>query len=304
MLWQNDSSVIIGRHQNAFEEVDMPYLMENSIALVRRSSGGGAVYHDLGNLNFSFIIPSKEPKIDFQTFLKPIAELLNSLGIPATVSGRNDILAEGKKICGNAQSRGKHAILVHGCMLVDTNLDVLEHVLSGNPDKYQSKGISSIRSRVALMRDYLPEANSREKALELISNALKSYFAPNNTHIEENVAQDVIDEIMLRAQKLSREKYANEKWTLQKSPPFSVGLRKKFAFGSVKVNYTVKQSKITDCKIEGDFFALQDLAHIEKLLVGIDYAPSDIQEAIKSVDFSNFILNAENRDLVALFSEC
>lgn len=303
MLWQNKSSVIIGRHQNAFEEVDMPYLEKNNIDLIRRPTGGGAVYHDLGNLNFSFIMPTSSPKVDFHIFLAPMVEALNSIGIPAITTGRNDIVANARKVCGTAQAKGKHAILVHGAMLIDTDLDILEHVLAGNPDKYTSKGISSVRSRVVNMQEFL-SSEKREESLAIIKDCIKNTFAQRVGAGIASLPEEVIKEIEYKAVEKAKERYANPKWTLNQSPPFSSSLRKKFAFGSVRVNYNVSKGCISGCKIEGDFFALKDISDLEKILVGVVYNSENIRKQLEDFCFSDFILNADKQELISLFSEC
>ncbi len=308
MLWQNSPSVIIGKHQNAFEEVDNSYLKEHGIELIRRPTGGGAVYHDLGNLNFSFIIPTSHPKVDFHIFLKPMIEALQTLGIPAEVSGRNDILAEGRKICGTAQAKGKHAILVHGSMLIDVNLDALQYVLTGNPDKYLSKGVPSVRSRVVNMREYLPKSQSTAETVSLVVQALENYFIKDEKNLHKKksrlLVENVKDIIHLEAEKISSLKYKNPLWTYNQSPPFEATLRKKFPFGSMRVNYNVKKGVITACKLEGDFFALKDIHTLEEKMCGVDYNPNAIEEALKGIDFQLYILNADNEEIVKLFSEC
>ncbi len=313
MLWQNSPAVIIGRHQNAFEEVDMSYLKENSIALVRRTTGGGAVYHDLGNLNFSFIIPTKSPKVDFKTYLAPITEVLNKFHIQAKFSGRNDILTGEKKISGSAQAKGKHATLVHGTLLIDVNMETLEHVLSGNPDKYTSKGIASIRSRVANIKEFFPENLTRLEVINEIKGALADYFVPNHNKEENNLPQSVVDKILDNAKYLAGSRYANLSWNLMKHPPFTSSVRKKFPFGSMKVNYNVNQGIITECRIEGDFFALKDISPIEKALESTNYNSEAIKNILHQFDFSEFILNApttkntikqESVELIKLFTDC
>ncbi len=290
MLWQNAPAVIIGRHQNAFEEVDMAFLKEDNIQLVRRHSGGGAVYHDLGNINFTFIMPSELPKIEFSIVLNPMIKALEKFGIKAELSGRNDILVDNKKISGAAQSKGRHAILVHGTLLVDVDMEMLERVLSGNPDKYESKGIASVRSRVANIKELLGLCAAKEEVNNMLKLALIAYFIED---IEKDIMpKEVISKILENAEKLAKERYRNEAWTLQKSPAFTFTNRKKFPFGSMRVSYNVKEGSIKECKIEGDFFAIGDIARIEEFFIDIPYNQDEIKKALQKIDFSKNILNA------------
>ncbi len=309
MLWQNAPSVIIGRHQNAYEEVDLNFLEKNKIALVRRPTGGGAVYHDLGNLNFSFIIPSQAQKVDFHIFLAPMIEALNNIGIPAKSTGRNDIVVFDKKICGTAQTKGKHAILVHGAMLIDTDLDVLERVLAGNPDKYTSKGIASVRSRVINIKEVLlsqtQKEYSKKEAVDLLKNTLRDFFVLNHEQKCHKMEQAILDKILSDARLLSLQRYAHKDWTYKRSPNFTSSLRKKFAFGSIKVNYLVKNGIINACTLEGDFFALKDITDIENKLIGKEYSKEQIRKDLQGIDFADYMLNAgNNEEIIDLFSEC
>ncbi len=311
MLWQNAPSVIIGKHQNAFEEVDMPFLKENSIELVRRSSGGGAVYHDLGNLNFTFILPHSIKNVEFKTVLNPMVEALQKMGIEAKLSGRNDILATDlqnidKKITGAAQAKGKHATLIHGTLMIDVNLDILEHVLAGNPDKYTSKGIASVRSRVSNIKELLQSNQSQAECVKYVKNQLISFFIAD---IEQKlVLQSDITSILAQAKEIAKERYANAIWTLNEHPPFEFTNRKKFSFGSLRVNYRIEKGYIKKCMLEGDFFALQDIAKIEQAFENLSYNKEDIQKTLSAFNLSEYILNApkaedENyQEILSLFS--
>ncbi len=312
MLWQNAPSVIIGKHQNAFEEVDLPFLQENSIDLVRRASGGGAVYHDLGNLNYTFILPNSLGKIEFATVLNPMVEALQTLGINAKLSGRNDILAldtqgNEKKISGAAQNKAKHATLIHGTLMIDVNLDILGHVLAGNPDKYTSKGIASVRSRVANIKDLLSPELIHNSCLELVKNTLIQYFI-NSTTEEKALPLKVQNYIYTKAQSIANERYNNEAWNFKKHQPFQFSCRKKLPFGSIRVNYNVENALITNCTLEGDFFALQDISLLESKFHNIKYDSKEINKTLQSFEIADFILNApkksnpEYREIETLFS--
>ena len=158
MLWQNDNTVVIGKNQNAFAEVNQKVADAKHISVVRRLSGGGAVYHDLGNLNFTFILNAKDATdLDIRLFCQPIAELLRSLNVPAEVNGRNDISIEGKKFSGNSQYLKQGRIMHHGTLMFHSDLSVVADVLNVSADKFQSKAAKSVKARVTNIAPYLPE---------------------------------------------------------------------------------------------------------------------------------------------------
>ena len=157
MLWQNDNAIIVGKHQNTVAEINAEYTKENNIKVVRRLSGGGAVYHDLGNLNFTFIVSAGGgyEQFNFSDFCKPIIELLNSLGVNAVLNGRNDMSIEGKKFSGNSQYAKRGRIMHHGTIMFDSDLDIVGNSLVVSKDKIQSKGVTSIRSRVTNIKPHM-----------------------------------------------------------------------------------------------------------------------------------------------------
>lgn len=161
LLWINKPSIIVGRHQNTIEEINRDYVREHGIEVVRRISGGGAVYHDLNNLNYTIISKEDENKaFDFKSFSTPVINTLAELGVKAEFTGRNDLEIDGKKFCGNAQAYINGRIMHHGCLLFDVDLSVLANALKVSKDKFESKGVKSVRARVTNIIDELPEKRS------------------------------------------------------------------------------------------------------------------------------------------------
>ena len=158
LLWQNRSAVVIGRHQDALAEIDRAFVEAEGIQLVRRLSGGGAVYHDLGNLNYSIITEGRGSKApDMAVFCEPVLRLLHDLGVRAELSGRNDMTVNGQKFSGSAQHLYKGRVLHHGTLLIDSDLNMVSRALRVDPEKIRSKGLASVRSRVTNLRPFLPE---------------------------------------------------------------------------------------------------------------------------------------------------
>jgi len=197
LLWRNSPAIIIGRNQNAYAELDMDYVAENSIPVIRRLTGGGAVYHDLGNLNFTFITNGADGLADFKVFLKPITEYLCSIGLDAEFSGRNDILLKGMKISGNAQANYKSRVMLHGTLLFSVILSVLAKALKPNPLKLKAKGIGSVVSRVTNISEHLErEMRVEDLKIELAVwlTGTQSCIIYELTPIDEKAIQKLVEE--------------------------------------------------------------------------------------------------------------
>lgn len=272
LLWRNSPTIVVGRNQNTLAEVNSTFVDKYDLNVIRRSTGGGAVYHDLGNLNFSFIHNSQaEGKIDFKNYLKPILETLEYMGVKAEFSGRNDLLISGKKFSGSAQLRNGKKVLHHGTILVDLDIDMLEAALNCAPDKYQSKGIASVRSRVTNLSDIWASTSTMD---DLIENLLKKCASE---------AGQLYDNSIQEAEKLAQKKYRTWDWNYGKSPAFNERLSHRFPWGAVECCFEVKRGIIKNCYISGDYFSTVETQVIMDALTDVKHNPESILAALEDI---------------------
>mgnify|MGYP002519956568 CR=1 FL=1 len=211
MLWQNDNTIVVGKNQNTLSEIDLDYVKTNGIRVVRRITGGGAVYHDMGNLNFTYITSCEgEWESDFSRFATPVISALSKLGIKAEVSGRNDIVVDGRKFSGNAQTVVNGRILHHGTILFNTDISILSKALTPDPEKIQSKGIKSVSSRVVNLSELLPEGMDASRLTSLLSDEVCEMYGASEYELSETELK--------RAEKLADEKYRTWDWNFGYSP--------------------------------------------------------------------------------------
>ena len=237
LLWVNKPAIIVGKNQNTIEEINLDYIKENDISVVRRLSGGGAVYHDYGNLNYTIISKNDDSvAFNFEAFSKPVIEVLDSLGVKAEFTGRNDIVIGEQKFCGNAQYMQKDRVLHHGAILFDVDLNVLTNALKVSKDKIESKGIKSVRSRFTNVVDHLDEKIDVEKFKELL---LDHIF--ENTEIKE---YKLTEEDYEKINKLMEERYATWEWNFGKSPKFNIHKKERFKGGRVESKIDVEDGII------------------------------------------------------------
>ncbi|WP_226682751.1 lipoate--protein ligase [Sutcliffiella horikoshii] len=293
LFYINEPSIIIGKNQNSVEEINTKYVDDNGIHVVRRLSGGGAVYHDHGNLNFSFITKDDgESFHNFKKFTAPVVEALKSLGVEAEMSGRNDILAEGRKISGNAQFSTKGRMFSHGTLLFDSEIEHVVSALNVKKDKIESKGIKSIRSRVANIKEFLNEDITIEQFRQLLLEAIfKSKDIPKYELTEED---------WKNIYELSKERYQNWDWNYGKSPKFNLQHSHRFPVGQIDVRLDVTKGKIENCKIYGDFFGVGDVSEVENLLSGVKYEKTEISHALKGIDVKHYFGNITRDELIDL----
>ncbi|MDR7001346.1 lipoate--protein ligase [Neobacillus niacini] len=294
LFYINQPSIIIGKNQNTIEEINTEYVEKNGIIVVRRLSGGGAVYHDLGNLNFSFITKDDgESFHNFRKFTEPVVKALKKLGVNAELSGRNDLLAEGRKISGNAQFSTRGRMFSHGTLLFNSEMDHVVSALKVKKEKIESKGIKSIRSRVANISDFLHEKISIEEFRSLLLN----YIFGGEEKINEYV---LTDEDWEKIHQLSKERYQNWEWNYGKSPKFNLQHSHRFPVGSIDVRLEVNKGIIENCKIYGDFFGVGDVSEMEDKLKNIRYEKSEIEKALAEVDVTHYFGNVTKEEFIQL----
>ena len=277
LFYVNAPSIIIGKHQNTIEEIDTDFVEERGIRVVRRISGGGAVYHDLGNLNFSFITRF-DPKHfnNYREFTGPVVAALNELGVKAELTGRNDILVDGRKVSGNAQAVRRDRMVSHGTLLFRSELEDVVHALKPKPGKMISKGIQSIRSRVVNIGDFLPGTVD----MEAFRAALLTHLFPGTA---TPPMKALTDEDWTKVQALADSKYRTWDWNYGESPAFNLQRVQRFAIGEVDARLQVEQGRVKNAKFYGDFFSSRDIGDLEKALTGIRYHHDDILAAAGSV---------------------
>ncbi|WP_138419755.1 lipoate--protein ligase [Aquibacillus sediminis] len=296
LFYINEPSIIIGKNQNSVEEINTDYVEEQGIHVVRRLSGGGAVYHDQGNLNFSFI--TKDDGKSFQNFAKftqPVVDALNKLGVPAELSGRNDLAADGKKISGNAQFTTRGRMFSHGTLMFDSEIEHVVSALNVNKEKIKSKGIKSIRSRVGNIIDFMDEKMTMAEFKDYI---LRSIFDVEDAG---DVPQyKLTEQDWENIHQLSKERYQKWDWNFGKSPKFNVKQSHKFDAGLVDVRLDVNKGMIENCKIFGDFFGIGDVSIIEQALTGIRYERQAIDDALSDIDVPHYLGKISKEDFVQL----
>lgn len=287
LLWQNDPSVIIGRHQCLPEVVNIPYAEENALPVIRRITGGGAVYHDAGNLNFSFITAGKG---DFAHFLDPIVEALSAIGVKASISGRNDLEVKGKKISGSARLVLGGKVLVHGTLLVSLDFERMTSALRVDEGKIKSKGVASIRARVANICELAG------KWIDIIT--LKKIIAASC-----GARKAALNPQTIAARELARQKYASRDWNYGQSPPFNLEKRARFPWGGVTIRLEVKKGRIRGCAINGDFFNVAPMAQLEKRFLALPFEPKALEAALADICWQDYFLGCEEAETGEFFTK-
>jgi len=295
ILWINKPTILIGRNQNAFAEINQHFVKKHNIEVVRRLSGGGAIYNDENIIQFTFITKRNQGSIkeSFTTFVTPIIEALQSLGIDARFSGRNDIVINDKKVSGNAQYYTKDKILHHGSILFDGDLSVLSRALNPRKIKFIDKTVSSVRSRVANIKEFLLEPMDVYEFKSYLENYIcKTYKIEDKYELTSDDIQAI--------KEIADNRYNSKEWNFGKNERYSIKHEVKFPdCGVIEYNLNIENNIITNLSLFGDYFSYKNIQSIEELFIGINYDRESIEKVLEPYDLSDYIKNLEKKDFIS-----
>lgn len=297
----NDNSIIVGKNQNTYDEVNLDYVEENDVKVVRRMSGGGAVYHDLGVLNFCFITKDDgESFRNFKRFTQPIIDVIQGMGGgDAHLEGRNDLVINGQKFSGNAMYSKDGRMTAHGTLMFNSEIDSVVGALKPNKYKLESKGIKSVRSRVTNIKPFLDEEYQTINTKEFREKILLSLFDVDD--VEEVKEYKLTEEDWESVKEFANTYTGNWDWNYGSSPDFDVERGKRFeGIGTLDINFNVNKGKMAHVKIFGDFFGMGEIQDVEKQLEGIPYNRKDIEEALDKIDINHYIGDISAEELADL----
>ncbi|SRR6056297_671792 len=293
MLWRNRPSIIVGTHQNAIAEINVEYVKENNIDVVRRLSGGGAVFHDLGNLNFTFIknIKRGKDKVDFSTYTKPIIDVLRNMGLNAGFQGRNDIVVDEKKVSGNAQHLNGNRMIHHGTLLFSSEMTDLSSALKVNPLKFKDKAVKSVRSRVTNISDHLKD---KMDVLEFRDRIMEHIVSEN----EGAEIYEYTDEDRAAINRLVDEKYGKWDWNFGVSPEYNFEKLVKTDGGNIEFHINVEKGIMKDVRIFGDYFNSLPTKDVEELLRDTPHEHQKIREKLDNIYFGQYFHKVDRETFI------
>jgi lipoate-protein ligase A len=294
ILWRNAPSIIIGRNQNTMSEISDEYVREHSISVVRRLTGGGAVFHDLGNLNYTFIVNDSEGSgFDFKIHTAPVLEVLHSLSVNAELSGRNDLTIGGRKFSGNSQCRHRGRLLHHGTLLFSSSISDISSALKVDASKFEGKGVQSVRSRVTNISEHLKAPLTLTEFKRLITAHIQ------NSHREFEI-YNLSEQDIASVNQLEKKKYATWAWNYGASPAYDFTKRKHFPAGSMEIFMTVTEGLIRDIRLYGDFFGEYELSDIENALKGLPHEERSIRQRLSGFDLSGYFSGISTDDFISV----
>ena len=296
MLWQNDNAVIIGKYQNTLAEINQPYVEAHKIKVVRRLSGGGAVYHDLGNLNYTYITNAGELEtLNMRVFCEPIVKALSEFGVTAEINGRNDMTIHGKKFSGNAQYIRHGRVMHHGTLLYNSDLSAVSKALQVDPEKIRAKGMESVRSRVTNIRRYLKE----DVPLFAFREILLSFIRRGTESEEYAFSEKNLREI----ERIKQERYDTWEWNYGKSPECSILKSARVeGCGIIEVYLETDHSLITDVSFRGDFFSTRDPEELVPNFIGKKPDADGFSQALEGIDVEKYFTGLTKEQMLSLLS--
>ena len=294
-LYQNSPSIIVGRKQNTLAEINFDYIREKQIPVVRRLSGGGAVYHDVGNLNFCFIIRNvSKAENGFERYTLPILEVLQSLGVEAKLEGRNDLTIEGKKFSGNAKYFKENDLLQHGTILYMSKLNEISKVLNVNPAKYKDKAVKSVQSRVTNISSHMPKPMNLSDFTNLIIAHIKTLYPEATDYM-------LTDKDNIAINRLVDKKYKTWEWNHGKTPAYNYSKSLQTKGGNLEVAMFVKNGVIEQLKFYGDFFSFKDIDTYEMEFIGVPHEYEKLKDKLEAKPAELFFENINSADLLEIF---
>lgn len=288
-LWTNDNTIVIGKHQNPYKECNFDFVKSHDIKIARRITGGGAVYHDKGNLNFSFILTKDIYDKAFN--FKIITDALNNIGIKATLSGRNDILIDGKKFSGNAFYQTKNCGLHHGTILINASSEIISKCLTPNKYKLKSKGVDSVKSRITNIKESYPDITHEMIEKEIEKEFKKAFLEKNNSFNSQiNISREEIEELYI--------KYASDEWRFGNYLEEGIELSKYFEWGEITLRLLIENGKIVNLNIISDTLETEIIDGLLIKLKDCKYEKTCIEKA-----FNDFEQNKILFDIKSLITE-
>lgn len=301
-LWQNRPAVIIGLNQDAHAEVDIKYLKEHDIALVRRVTGGGAVYHDLGNLNYTIVGRSADLNRDYPEYTRYMLQALQALGVRAELSGRNDILVNGRKVSGYAKRVYKDRLMVHGTLMYDVDLGILEKALNPPAEKLVAKGIASVRSRVMNLRECMPQVKDIKDLKERLERYLSHDYANAEYMLTEEAKQAI--------EQAAKRKFATQEWIYGKRTPIarnsdkdaymSINRASRLTCGRVEIELEIRDGHIATCRFGGDFIGNLPITAMEQTLCRVRYERQALRQRLIPIGVTDYLDGTDVDELLEL----
>lgn len=291
MLWRNAPAVIVGRNQNTLSQIDEEFVRTRDIPVIRRLSGGGAVFHDLGNINFTFIdLKHSGSGLDFRRFTEPILDALRGMGVPCDFDGRNDLVINGQKFSGNAQHIHKNRVLHHGTLLFSAEITDLSGALRVDPEKYRDKAVKSVQKRVTNISSHLPEPMDVAQFLDRLMGHISSGTAQGGLELSEmeKLAVDSLADV----------KYRTWDWNFGYSPQYGMVRKNRTTGGLLEVHLDVKQGRIEQIRLFGDYFGSRNVGELEKQLQGCRHERTALRKLIASVPLADYLRDVQPEELL------